>query len=84
MDVVLDATEPTWVALRTQDGSDQFSQLLVPGSPRTIKLQGGVLRTGNAGGLVVQVNGDPLGTIGPRGKIREIEFKDGTYTITAP
>ncbi len=84
MEVVLDATEPTWVSMKDLDGKDMFAQLLLPGAARTVKLQGGgVLRTGNAGGLVVRFNGAPIGPIGPSGKVREITFKSDGFTINS-
>ncbi|HEV2200756.1 MAG TPA: RodZ domain-containing protein [Bryobacteraceae bacterium] len=84
MEIVLDATEPSWISMKDQDGKALFAQLLVPGSARTVTLQGsGTLRTGNAGGLVVQLNGNPIGPVGPNGKVREIEFKNGSFTINS-
>jgi hypothetical protein len=59
--------------------------LVEPGKGRTVEIdRPATLRTGNAGGLVVKLNGKPLGTLGPRGKVREVAFHDGAYTITAP
>jgi hypothetical protein len=85
MEIILNATEPTWISMKDQDGQDLFAQLLVPGSARTVNLQGGgTLRTGNAGGLAVRLNGNPIGPLGPSGKIREVRFKNGGFTITAP
>lgn len=84
MEIVLNATEPSWVSMKDQDGQALFAQLIVPGSGRTVTLEGGgTLRTGNAGGLVVQLNGNSIGPIGPNGKIREIEFKNGTFKINS-
>jgi cytoskeletal protein RodZ len=85
MEIVLNATEPSWISMKDQDGQDLFAQLLVPGSARTFNLQGGgTLRTGNAGGLAVRLNGNPIGPLGPAGKIREVRFRNGGFTITAP
>ena len=42
---------------------------------------GATLRIGNAGGLKVSLNGTPLGPIGPRGQVREVVFKNGSYKI---
>jgi hypothetical protein len=44
---------------------------------------GATLRIGNAGGLQVSLNGTPLGPIGPRGKVREVVFKNGSYKIVS-
>jgi hypothetical protein len=84
MEIVLHATEPSWISMRDQDGKPLFAELLVPGSDRTVTLRGSsTLRTGNAGGLDVKLNGNAIGSIGPTGKVREIVFKDGGFTINS-
>jgi hypothetical protein len=83
MELALAATEPTWISMKDQDGKSMFAQLLVPGTDKNLTLDGGgVLRTGNAGGLVVKLNGNSIGPIGPAGQVREIEFLNGKFTIT--
>jgi hypothetical protein len=78
MRIDLDATAPTWVSLVDEDGNRVAAQLLVPGSPRTFELEKGVtLRTGNAGGLVLRVNGRPVGSLGTAGQVRQIQIKAG-------
>ncbi|HLH38323.1 MAG TPA: DUF4115 domain-containing protein [Bryobacteraceae bacterium] len=85
MHVEISASEPSWVALTGEDGRRLFVGLISPGEPKTFDLeQDARLRTGNAGGLAVKLNGQALGTIGPHGKVREIEFKDNTFTILTP
>jgi hypothetical protein len=85
MKIQLEASEPCWVALSDADGNRLLARALMPGDPRTIEVDHGAkLRTGNAGGLKIALNGKPLGVIGPYGKIREIEFKDGKFKITSP
>ncbi len=42
---------------------------------------GATMRIGNAGGITVSLNGTPLGPIGPRGQVREVVFKNGSYKI---
>jgi hypothetical protein len=82
MAVELDATDPTWVSLRDREGTNLLAQLLVPGTSRTVTLtKSAILRVGNAGGLVVHLNGRPIGSIGPSGQVREVEFKDGTFSV---
>lgn len=50
MEIVLEATKPSWISMNDQNGKTLFAELLTPGSPRAVTLQGsGVLRTGNAG-----------------------------------
>ena len=85
MHIELDASEPCWIAMTDSDGNHLFSGVLSPGAPRTVEVeQAAKLRTGNAGGLMVKLNGKPLGEIGPHGKVREIEFRDNAFTVTAP
>ena len=74
----LEATHPTWVSMVDEDGNKLLLQLLVPGAPRTFELtKGATLRTGNAGGLVLRVNGRTFSPLGPTGQVRQIQIKDG-------
>lgn len=85
MEIDLDATEPSWVSMKDQNGKLLFAQLIVPGSGKTVKLEGsGTLRAGNAGGLAVRLNGHPIGPLGPHGGVRDVVFEDGKFTIVAP
>jgi hypothetical protein len=82
--VVLSATEETWVRV-TSDGSHIFSGTLTPEETRTVEGTGNIrLRVGNAGGLSVTLNGRPVGPIGPRGQIRELELTPGGADIRLP
>jgi hypothetical protein len=74
----LEATHPTWVSMVDEDGNKLLLQLLVPGAPRTFELtKGATLRTGNAGGLVLRVNGRTFSPLGPTGQVRQVQIKDG-------
>ena len=85
MHIDLAASEPTWVTMTDGAGKRLFAGLLVPDAPRTLEVDGEAkLRTGNAGGLLVKLNGHPIGPIGPHGMVREIEFKDDGFTIITP
>jgi hypothetical protein len=85
MHLELTASEPTWISLMGADRSGLFSRLLVPGQMRSVEVDhAATLRTGNAGGLRVALDGKPLGPIGAKGQVREIEFKDGVFKITSP
>lgn len=78
MNVELQATETTWVSMRDSAGGLVLSQLMVPGSVRALTLtKNAILRAGNAGGLVVRLNGELIGPLGPSGQVRDLEFKDG-------
>jgi Domain of unknown function (DUF4115) len=78
----LQASEMTWVSLAEPDGTRILSQLFQPGDSRSVDLpKGATLRVGNAAGLSVRFNGNPIGAIGPHGAVREVRFKDGDYKI---
>ena len=81
----LEAHEPAWVAITDIDGKKLFERILEANETHTIQLTtGATLRTGNAGGLVIRVNGKSIGTLGPAGKVRSVEFKDGMFRIVTP
>jgi len=83
--VELEAVEPTWVALTDVDENRLVYQTLETGETRTVELTApATLRTGNAGGLLVRVGGQPVGPLGPPGAIREIHFENGDYRIVNP
>jgi hypothetical protein len=85
MQIELSASELTWVSVTDADGNKLLTRALGPGDVRNIEVDRPAhLRTGNAGGLRVTLDGKPLGNLGPRGKVREIDFKDGEFKITAP
>lgn len=82
--VDLQASELTWVSLAEPDGTKILSQLFQPGDARSLDLpKGATLRVGNAAGLSVRFNGNPIGAIGPHGAVRDVRFKDGAYKIVA-
>jgi len=80
--VDLQASEMTWVSLAEPDGTRILSQVFQPGDARSVDLpKGATLRVGNAAGLSVRFNGNPIGAIGPHGAVRDVRFKDGAYKI---
>jgi hypothetical protein len=82
--VNVQASELTWVSLRDGAGKPMISRLFNSGDTQSFDMpNGATLRIGNAGGLSVSLNGNPLGSIGPRGKVREVVFKNGSYKIVA-
>jgi cytoskeleton protein RodZ len=79
----LTAAEPVWVMARV-NGKYLFSGTLEPNKPRAIDVNGTLfLRVGNAGGLSVTLNGKPIGPIGPKGQIRDVQFTSGGFQIVA-
>jgi hypothetical protein len=80
--VDLQASEMTWVSLAQSDGTKILSQLFQPGDVRTVDLpKSATLRVGNAAGLNVRFNGNPIGAIGPHGAVRVVRFNGGAYEI---
>jgi hypothetical protein len=85
MHIELEAREPAWVSVTDVDGNSLLAGTLQPNETRSLELtKGATLRTGNAGALVIRFNGKDVGPLGPVGKIRDVEFKDGTFKIHAP
>ena len=83
MQVELEATAPSWISMKDVDGNTVIAQLLVPGSPQKVTLQKpATLRAGNAGAVVIRLDGTPIGSIGPPGGVRDVEFKDGGFTLS--
>jgi cytoskeleton protein RodZ len=74
MAVVVTASEQSWVEALS-DGRRVFAGTLEPGETRTFRSsQRTVLTMGNAGGLNVSWNGQPVGAVGNRGQVRVFEF----------
>ncbi len=80
--VNVQASELTWVSLRNSAGAPMLARLFNAGDTQSFDMpNGATMRIGNAGGLQVSLNGTPLGAIGPRGQVREVVFKNGSYKI---
>jgi cytoskeleton protein RodZ len=81
--VQLTATETVWVLARA-DGKYLFSGTLEPNEMRTVEASERLtLRLGNAGGVTISLNGKPIGVVGPRGLVRELQFTSGGFQIVA-
>lgn len=78
----IEASEPTWVSVTASDGTKVVSRLFVPGDSRSYDLPGPTtLRAGNAGGIQLRFNGNPVGQIGLHGQVRDVLFNNGTYKV---
>jgi len=81
--VELTTDEPVWVLARA-DGKFLFSGTIEPNQKRVVEATGTlVLRLGNAGGVNITLNGKPIGTVGAKGQVREVQFTSGGFHIVA-
>jgi cytoskeleton protein RodZ len=81
--VELTADEPVWVLARA-DGKYLFSGTLEPKQTRVVEASGTLLlRLGNAGGVNISLNGKPIGTLGAKGQVRDVQFTSGGFQIVA-
>ncbi len=82
--IQITADEPVWVRA-TNNGKYLFSETLNPNQTRTLDAEGAVeLRLGNAGGVEIQLNGKPIGTVGPKGQVRTVQLTSGGFKIESP
>ncbi|MCW5852575.1 MAG: DUF4115 domain-containing protein [Anaerolineae bacterium] len=77
VEVSVEITQPSWVAVSV-DGKQVFARILQPGQNMAWRGQKSVvLRTGNAGGTIIFVNGQSIGTLGSPGAVIEREWQMG-------
>ena len=82
--VEVTAAEDVWMMARS-DGKYLFSGTLKANETRTVEASDTVLlRLGNAGGVTITLNGNPIGEIGPRGQVRTVQLTSGGFQIVAP
>jgi cytoskeleton protein RodZ len=82
--VQMTAAEPVWVRVRS-DGRYVFEGVLEANQSRTVDANATVLlQVGNAGGMTVLLNGKPIGSLGPKGQVRNIQLTSGGFEIVAP
>lgn len=79
--LVLTATEPVWISVRS-NGEFIYSGTLQPNETRNLDAAGQVQMTvGNAGGLNVTLNGQPVPSLGATGQVRVVQFSPGGVQI---
>ena len=83
--IVIRATADSWIQIRGTDQSPLFTRVLKAGETYLVPNQPGVsMRTGNAGGLEITVDGKPTPSIGPSGAIRTVRLEpQGLISKTA-
>ncbi|MGE0748579.1 MAG: helix-turn-helix domain-containing protein [Rhodospirillales bacterium] len=68
--VTLRAVADSWVELRSREGGIILSRVIPGGETYRVPLSSGiVMTTGNAGGLEIVVDGQPLPPLGPQGAV---------------
>jgi cytoskeleton protein RodZ len=84
VELALTATEETWLSV-SSDGTPVFSGILEANQTKTIEgKQFAKLRVGNAAGLEVQLNGNPLGPLGAHGQVRDLVFSPDKFQFVSP
>jgi len=79
--VQLTAEEPVWVMART-DGKYAFSGTIETNSSRIVEANEKVfLKLGNAGGVLVWLNGRAMGMLGSEGQVLRVQFTSGGFQI---
>lgn len=82
IELVADARQRAWMRV-TADGEVLFERVMESGSQETWQAQQTlVLRTGNAGGVEVTVNGEAQGTLGTTGSIEECTWTLADNQVT--
>lgn len=86
VEVQVEIIAASWMQV-TVDGVRVFVGTLEPGEKRTWEGQESVaLRVGNAGGVHVTVNGEPLGLLGAMGEVKDMEWvrQGGPASVPVP
>lgn len=69
--IVLEITDASWIEIRNAQGAAILRQVLKAGDVYMVPNETGlVMATGNAGGIVVKVDGKPLPALGPAAAVR--------------
>jgi hypothetical protein len=72
--------DPSWLSVLV-DGELAYEQIAEPGFSRTFEARRGIsIKTGNAGAVGVEVNGQDLGRLGESGEVltRDFALKSAT------
>ena len=82
--VSVTAEDLVWVSAKS-DGKSTFSGTMPANQTRTFDANDTVvLRLGNAGGVTIKLNGQPIGPVGPKGQVRSVQFTSGGFQIVPP
>ena len=82
--LIVKATEPSWIGV-WQGERLLFGDVIQAGESRGFGAPDRLrVRFGNAGGVVVQWNGQTIPAPGPRGQVRTVDFRADGYTVVLP
>jgi cytoskeleton protein RodZ len=82
--VELAAEDAVWVLVRV-DGKFAYTGVIDAGSRKVFDGTKDVqVRLGNAGGINISLNGKPIGSAGPKGQVRNVQFTSGGFQIESP
>ena len=82
--VDMTAAEPVWIEIK-QDGRVTFAGTLAANERRSVDANTTVtLILGNAGGVNISLNGKPIGTVGGKGQVRNLQLTSGGFEIVPP
>jgi cytoskeleton protein RodZ len=74
--IVIRATADSWIRIRGTEQSVLFERSLKAGEIYLVPNQPGVsMRTGNAGGIEITVDGKPTPSLGPNGAVRNVPLE---------
>ncbi|MGE3932303.1 MAG: DUF4115 domain-containing protein, partial [Rhodospirillaceae bacterium] len=83
--VTLRAVADSWVELRSREGSIILSRVIPGGETYRVPASNGiVMTTGNAGGLEIVVDGQPLPPLGPQGAVMRGVALDADRLLGGP
>jgi cytoskeletal protein RodZ len=82
--VEMTAAEPVWVSAKSE-GHSLFEGVLETNQSRTFDSNTAVtLIIGNAGGVSIVLNGKPIGSVGSKGQVRNVQLTSGGFEIVPP
>ncbi len=84
MRLELHAAAETWVRVEG-DGKYLYSGVMPPSSARLVEGAARIrVKVGNAGGIEILFNGKPVGSLGPAGQVRTVDFTPDGFKIVVP
>ncbi|HXA52569.1 MAG TPA: RodZ domain-containing protein [Candidatus Acidoferrum sp.] len=82
--VEMAADDAVWVLVRV-DGKFAYTGVIDAGVHKVFDGTKDVqVRLGNAGGMTISLNGKPIGSAGPKGQVRNVQFTSGGFQIESP